>query len=607
MKFSFKQLTKKGLALMLTLCVILASFTFAFSVFAETAPYQVDFTSPAIPMVMGTQISLADIEVQFEEGGEYVAGSALAVSNVDEGLRYDEAAGTLAVYAKGVYPLTVSNDTLTKEIYVVARAEADTEFVIYDEMFSQNTLPSNWNSQIVTIPRNAWNDITTTSNNSTSFTGLTPWGNDNVTREAGAGWETAAFLTLKDDAVAAFTNYTVRVDVGVDPHNYGGIGIIGRANTDANGKLSAASRFIGAYNYVGTNWGQDTQSKVQHIIYEGTEVQRLETGVSSTNTNKWDYGFEKTMKNVYVTKFDGSSVKFSSPDVADFVYSFEDAAVQNGTVAFTLIGARDGGNAITLPTLQRFTVTLNNAIDDIPEAKEIEPAPEEPKPTIIIGSGNDTGEAEVEAVVGSDNTYTVALAPAVGYKVKTLSLIVNGDMRANLNHDNTGLVYTFTAADLANTVISVEYIPDDGTFNTVMAGASVWEERSAIRFGARTDLIKRSTTNTAVGTLDNRIKVGDTVYEITEIGMLLIPKGLFEGELTVDTKNVARQQVTKVVALTDTFSDIAINLVGIPTSYYDVEICSRMYVAYEENGETKYVYTDVIVRTYNQVLKAIGK
>ena len=249
-----------------------------------------------------------------------------------------------------------------------------------------------------------------------------------------------------------------------------------------------------------------------------------------------------------------------------------------------------------------FKVTLNS--NAMPDAIAADEKPAEPEAKINIKG---SGDATVEAVVGSDNIYTVALAPAVGYKVKTLSLIVNGDMRANLNHDNTGLVYTFTSEDLNATTISVEYIPDDGTFNTVMAGASVWEERSAIRFGARTDLIKRSTTNTEVGTLDNRIKVGDTVYEITEIGMLLIPKGLFEGELTVDTKNVARQKVTKVVTLTDTFSDIAINLVGIPTSYYDVEICSRMYVAYEVNGETEYVYTDVIVRTYNQVLKAIGK
>ena len=249
-----------------------------------------------------------------------------------------------------------------------------------------------------------------------------------------------------------------------------------------------------------------------------------------------------------------------------------------------------------------FSVYLNST--DAPDAIVADEKPAAPEADITITG---EGTAAVEAVVGSENNYTVTLAPAVGYKVKTLSLIVNGDMRVNLNHDSTGLVYTFTSEDLNATTISVEYIPDDGTFNTVMAGASVWEERSAIRFGARTDLIKRSTTNTEVGTLDNRIKVGDTVYEITEVGMLLIPKGLLKGELTVDTKNVARQQVTKVVTLTDTFSDIAINLVGIPTSYYDVEICSRMYVAYEENGETKYVYTDVIVRTYNQVLKAIGK
>ncbi|MEE1198026.1 MAG: hypothetical protein U0K54_02640 [Acutalibacteraceae bacterium] len=61
MKTTFKRFSKKALAMVLSICLILSAMTATFAVFAETAPYQVDFTSPAIPMVKGTQISLADM------------------------------------------------------------------------------------------------------------------------------------------------------------------------------------------------------------------------------------------------------------------------------------------------------------------------------------------------------------------------------------------------------------------------------------------------------------------------------------------------------------------------------------------------------------------
>ena len=566
--------------------------------------YTVSYGAPAIPMNVNTAVDLDFINVEMDKNGTVVSGEKIVWDAAkQEGLYLNKKDNKVSVYTAGNYKLTATYNGVSKNVWVVVKTAAETEWVLYDKTFEKEVLPEDWTVQTYLKP-NYSDKITTVYPDVTNPNpGFTPVRvhetNDNYL------WSTHGFFTLNNEVVSSFADYTIDVNAVFFGHIHGTGYIYGRTNT-TNGLLTLDSELQGFEIDNRNDYGIPyytvfhNTSKKSTKIYEGTDWT-----VSKTVANQQ---YQATQDN-FVVKFAGDTLSVYEADDKTEAHTFTATGITQkpgtvGIAAFILGQGGDAKSAGGWTKIEDIKITLNNTADDMPISEAAEPKPEEPEAKInITGSG----DAEVEAVVGSDNTYTVALAPAVGYKVKTLSLIVNGDMRANLNHDNTGLVYTFTSEDLNATTISVEYIPDDGTFNTVMAGASVWEERSAIRFGARTDLIKRSTTNTAVGTLDNRIKVGDTVYEITEIGMLLIPKGLFEGELTVDTKNVARQQVTKVVTLTDTFSDIAINLVGIPTSYYDVEICSRMYVAYEVDGETRYVYTDVIVRTYNQVLEAIGK
>ena len=261
----------------------------------------------------------------------------------------------------------------------------------------------------------------------------------------------------------------------------------------------------------------------------------------------------------------------------------------------------DGGSATSV-NVRTFKVALNNAADDMPKAIAAEPEVIEPIITIV-----GEGDAEVEAVVGSENTYTVELVPAEGYKVKVGSLVINGE--AVIDSDKTGRVYTFTTEDLAKTIIAVEYIEDNGQFNTVMLGAQVNTEKSGIRFGSRTDSIKRAIEGATTGLLNDKIFVDGVNYDIAEIGMIMVPTQLLgDAELVVGGKYVVRQPVSKVVAVTDDFADIAISLVNIPEAQYGVKISSRMYIAYEDaNGATQYIYTEVIERSYNDVLDAMAQ
>jgi len=545
-------------------------------VYVEPEVYTVSCDAPAIPMNENTGVDLKYVDVEITEGNVVSGADITWTAKKQENLYLNNEGKKVSVYAAGNYKLTATYEGVSKNVWVIAKEASETNFYLVNiPKLNQNTfVAEDW------LLLDSKTGAVKSEVNLKNATYVKP--GDGVT------------MLYKDEIFKDFADYTVESNMAsnADP-NYDstawGAGVAGRMQLDEAG----AWNFNGIPFYVLQNYKVGVRLPQTSSVYRelGT-AKTIETNEDKAWVGTGDF---HTIKGVY----NGSKVNiyYDGEELLDSTVATNYPWAEQTAPGYpAIVGYQRSAYA------KSFKVYLNS--NDMPEAIAAEVAPPEPEATINITG---EGTAAVEAVVGSDNTYTVALAPADGYKVKTLSLIVNGDMRANLNHDNTGLVYTFTADDLANTVISVEYIPDDGTFNTVMAGASVWEERSAIRFGARTDLIKRSTTNTAVGTLDNRIKVGDTVYEITEVGMLLIPKGLLEGELTVDTKNVARQQVTKVVTLTDTFSDIAINLVGIPTSYYDVEISSRMYVAYEVDGETKYVYTDVIVRTYNEVLEAIGK
>ena len=564
---------------------------------AET--YTVSYGAPAIPMNEMTVVNLADISVEMEKGTVVSGADITWAAAEQDGIEFNADAKTVTAFSKGIYKLTATAGDLSKTIYVMVKTVDETEWVLYDKTFEKEVLPEDWTVQTYLKPNYSDKITTVYPDVNNPNPGFTPV---RVHETNNKSWATHGFFTLNNDVVSSFADYTIDVNAVFYGHIHGTGYIYGRTNT-TNGLLTLDSELQGFEINNRNDYGIPYYTVFHNTSKKSTQIYDRTDWKVSKNVANQQY---QAKQDNFVVKFAGDTLSVYEADDKTEAHTFTATGITQkpgtvGIAAFTL-GQDSAAGGWT--KIEDIKITLNNTADDMPVSEAADPKPEEPKRTINITG---EGTATVEAVVGSENNYTVALAPAVGYKVKTLSLIVNGDMSANLNHDSTGLVYTFTADDLANTVISVEYIPDDGTFNTVMAGASVWEERSAIRFGARTDLIKRSTTNTEVGTLDNRIKVGDTVYEITEIGMLLIPKGLLEGELTVDTKNVARQQVTKVVTLTDTFSDIAINLVGIPTSYYDVEICSRMYVAYEENGETKYVYTDVIVRTYNQVLKAIGK
>ena len=225
-----------------------------------------------------------------------------------------------------------------------------------------------------------------------------------------------------------------------------------------------------------------------------------------------------------------------------------------------------------------------------------------PRETPLV---NITGDATVniKPTDGADTEYTLTIMPGDNKKLK-VNTLKNGKTVLAENFDSTGRVYGFLADTPSEIYITAEYIEDNGQYNSAMLGATLNYEKSGIRFGARTDMVRKP-HDANIGYLENKVLVDGVVYTPTEIGMLLIPTVLADGNVTVNTKNVKRVKITKVVNLTEEYSDVAISLTGIPATMYDTNISSRMYVAYDDNGVTKYIYGEEISRSFNGINNSI--
>jgi len=587
----------KVLAFLLAAVMIFSALPLMAFASDEAATYTVSYGAPAIPMNEMTIVNLADISVEMEKG-TIVSGADITWAAAEQdGIEFDAAAKTVFAKTAGNYKLTATVGGVTKNVWVLVKeAEQDKFYLVNIPELNKDTFVND-----------DWRVMGSTNNTDLTITGAIDAGylvlSNGYVRTAQAFGTTSALkkggtLVYVGEIFKDFGDYTVETDAssnGAATVEGVGAGVGGRITLNEAG----TGYTTGILSYI-------RQSRVATIYRINNDFGPHGTAIAKDEAGKWYTWTGVENYHTVKTVFSGNVFSFYYGD-GEPIYTYNSTpgtctctnpnCIFKHTIPVEGYPALVGFGATT--NFRSFSVYLNSS--EMPNAIAAEVAPAEPEATITITG---EGTAAVEAVVGSENNYTVELAPAVGYKVKVGSLVINGERV--LDSDVTGRVYTFTSEDLNATTISVEYIPDDGTFNSMMLGATIPlnPEKKGIRFGARTDFIRR---NGETGLLGDKLLVDGVVYEPTEVGMLFIPSVLIDGELTVVTERVTRQAVSKVVALTGDFSDIAITLVGIPESFFGVQISSRMYVAYEVDGETKYVYTEVIERSYNDVVAAIGK
>jgi len=117
--------------LAMTLCILmLIPLILTVPVSAADELIYVGYSSPAICTDAGTTVDLTKVSVQFEHGANPAAPADIV---------WKDGANTITSYtpaARGVYELTATAGSLTKSVFVVAKNQSETEYVLYEDDFS---------------------------------------------------------------------------------------------------------------------------------------------------------------------------------------------------------------------------------------------------------------------------------------------------------------------------------------------------------------------------------------------------------------------------------------------------------------------------------------
>ncbi|MBO5725551.1 MAG: hypothetical protein J6S00_00640, partial [Clostridia bacterium] len=224
----------------------------------------------------------------------------------------------------------------------------------------------------------------------------------------------------------------------------------------------------------------------------------------------------------------------------------------------------------------------------------------------------------VEPIISdaTDSAYYVTVAPEAGKELAALGLkvIENGKaLNVYETADDTGNKFRFETLGIEKVTIAATYVEED-VVSAAPLGATVRLADAAngvktgIKFGNRVNVIANDGTAIRLKNTAN-IKIGDTLIEnvtIKEVGTLIIPTVLADGEITVKTPYVRKSKATAVATANAQNADITAVLVDIPETQYNLAISARAYVAYTVEGDSTvyYYYGDVAERTYNDVLTA---
>ena len=133
MKVNFKQLSKKTLSCILALAVILCSVTVMFSAFAETEPeaqepYTISYRSPAIPMFVGKQVLLTDLEVDFSEDVSDTYPADKVIWKHVEGDSVQILGGGFYAQKTGMTKFTATYGGKVQTVYVIVNEAGDYDF-----------------------------------------------------------------------------------------------------------------------------------------------------------------------------------------------------------------------------------------------------------------------------------------------------------------------------------------------------------------------------------------------------------------------------------------------------------------------------------------------
>lgn len=419
---------KKVISFFLTIAILLSTVTVAFGALAQETPkqrYTVTKASPAIPMNSLTTVSFDALNIETVDGT--VAGEDFVFTNASgsDDIKIDSTSKTFTAYSKGVYKVTAENSNTgnTTTLFVVVKDSADSVWYLYNEQFGTNgeyeniefnnvtknyseviSFPTGWTSQIKS--GNGYENFpcvnpyvyTSLKDNGDGIysdngpypikrklnsPGIVPFTNAHlVLNENTNYWAQPAYFTLNNEAVNAFSDYTISATMEAYVHQswedgdrVSGAGIFGRAVVDTNGALDSATNKLVGFTPNNSN------QKVR--INTLTPTGLTSSSVTDSDGNEtWKYLSGKQTNNgpqlgvspvSYTVKFSGTqAILTSTQDSENKTFTVDNVEQSSGAVGIMAGGTSEGkDNYLTSVNLRTFSVALNNKSGEQPEYTDI--------------------------------------------------------------------------------------------------------------------------------------------------------------------------------------------------------------------------------------------
>ena len=459
----FNQKTKKALAIILTLALVVTNFAVLFSFTTQAADgalyapiegqgvtnYLVKTESPAIPMIAGTIVD--PYYLDFEIAGQTVEGADVSIllnNPSNDGVTFTN--GVLFANRAGVYPASVTYGESTITVYVVVKNDTDTAWYLYNQDFTGITatsftdvaIPTGWSAQAATNQYNgsstALFDYTHVAANSSykNTDGIVPL-YDSYHLANGTRYQ-VGFFTLNNAVVNAFADYTINMNVNAYSHYPDnantGIGLYGRLPLGTSGKLDyndgANHRFSvfaanPATNKDGTA-GTKTGNVYATTYNEHSFIQKDPVAATDTLSSAYLTRINTDdVANIPMSlKYEGSNATYTAGNVThtfDLTTMNDSDPETAGAVGMFVYMANDYTQYNdTWAAMKTFSVTLNNSGNNCPAYYYGIPVVEDPTEG---GLTNYTVTSSSPAIPVNINTY-VDLS-AINFTISGVS--VNGD------------------------------------------------------------------------------------------------------------------------------------------------------------------------------------
>jgi len=629
--------------------------------YSELSIYKVDDNTPVVPMTAHSYTNLANVMLSF--GDDLVLANAAEWTSLDEQPVFE--GSKVTVYGAGTYTAKATYKGVTKTVYFVVKNADDANYVVYGADFDRD-VGNDWtlyNGSFAVLDKT---DVYNDTSNYEMFNGFkiaqnnylmldneiirnlrdytmsvefgysgtmsdNSWGCLYLLGRADVTVPTADFNTAMVGFMPRLSSTPIRLFYRNDKYNTNCKDTAEQDYIYTVGDLVEATVKLNDKQVIATIDGVEIYDTLKDSAYTATMRDRLPvTGGNVGLKASYNYAIKRyeirlnaetvegapacaplnnvlTNNTLYMTegtRLAMSDVKlvFGNETVAGdkAKWSYVRNDVTEVSDFFKTVCAFTEGSENITATYNGQTINITIVVETVKTANTY------PVLTSMVETDGN-GTAVIKPVADDNYAYQIAITPNAGYVVDTdKSYVYSYKTTIKMlgrTADSTGntLVADFDALD--DIVVNLTFKADKAA-DVTMIGSTIRyanEETgvtNGIRFGMRSYNVKNARIDTII--------VDGVEYNVVGVGMVMLPKPLLEGELTVNTKNARYKEFTSVVDSTANYADFAMVLTNLPEEYLTLDIASRGFIKYEiSEGNYGYYYADELQSSFEKIEKRI--